>query len=307
MAAAVAGFWLLTQTREQVLEVALVAAMVMGLALAIRPRAFAVGVLPLVVAVSVGAWIGANSPQVTWFGHQVSHGARDGREVALTFDDGPDIGATLAIARILDDYGAKGTFFEVGKAVVSRPDISRALVDAGHLVGNHSYRHDSRGWLNPWYPELAQAQRAFARDVGVCPAFYRAPHGQHTPFLARVVADHHLVMAGWDVSVGDWSGQSGASIARRVLAKVRPGSIVDLHDGLDGDVHADRSNLVAAMPLILDGLRARRLVPVRLDVLLGRPGYLTGCGTRRPDQTRTAASGIAPKSMNASAKLVRDR
>jgi peptidoglycan/xylan/chitin deacetylase (PgdA/CDA1 family) len=61
------------------------------------------------------------------------------------------------------------------------------------------------------------------------------------------------------------------------VAKARPGSIIDLHDGLDGKVDADRTVLVAALPAILDGLAAKGLQPVRLDELLGRPGYLDAC------------------------------
>src|SRR5207302_5431356 len=104
---------------------------------------------------------------------------------------------------------------------------TQALYDGGHLVGNHSERHDSRGWLNPWYPELGEAQHVIESAIGVCPAFYRAPHGQHTPFVAHVVHDHHMTMVGWDVSVGDWTKQDGKRIADRVLAKVKSGSIID--------------------------------------------------------------------------------
>lgn len=277
--AVVAGFWIVGQTHEAPLRAAAGVAVAVAAAFAVRRVAWALGALPFLAVVAVVCWVGANSSTLTWFGHQLSHGARDGHEVAITFDDGPDVEATLAIAGILDAHGAKGTFFSVGKAVVARPDITRALVAGGHLVGDHSYRHDSRGWLDPRYPELVKTQRAIWREAGVCPAFYRAPHGQHTPLLVHVVAKHHLVMVGWDVSVGDWSKQSGASIARRVLRKVRAGSVIDLHDGLDGDVHADRSNLVDAMPLILDGLAAKGLQPVRLDVLLRRPGYLKSCSS----------------------------
>jgi peptidoglycan/xylan/chitin deacetylase (PgdA/CDA1 family) len=58
-----------------------------------------------------------------------------------------------------------------------------------------------------------------------------------------------------------------------VLARVRPGSIIDLHDGLDGNVFVDRTVVVKALPLILDGLRERHLRPVRLDELVGGPAY----------------------------------
>jgi peptidoglycan/xylan/chitin deacetylase (PgdA/CDA1 family) len=298
--AVVVALWLLTQTHETPLVLALVVWIVLAVIAAVRKVAYPIGAVGLVGVLAVGGWIGANSAEVTWFGHQVSHGSRDRQQVAITFDDGPNVGATMAIAHILDDHGAKGTFFFVGKAINARPDITKALYDDGHLVGNHSYNHDSTAWLDPRYPELARTQTAFEQQLGVCPAFYRAPHGQHTPLLAHVVADHHMTMAGWDVSAGDWNQLTPQTIADRVLKKVKPGSIIDLHDGLDGKVEADRTNLVQAMPLILDGLAAKHLTPVTLDVLLGKPGYVAGCGSRLPVQTRAAASGMAPKSIAAS-------
>ena len=230
-----------------------------------------------VVTVGATFWVGANSPTVTWFGSQVSHGPRDGREVAITFDDGPDDPYTLEIARILDARGAKGTFFMVGKALDRRPDIARALREDGHLLGNHSYHHDEWRWLDPRYPELDRTQSAFRHNLGVCPTFYRAPHGQHTPFLAHVVGDHGMTMVGWDVSSGDWNTHDAGLVARRTLDDVKPGSIIVLHDGLDGSVTADRSVLVRAVPMILDGLERRGLKPVRLDALLHQRGYGNHC------------------------------
>jgi peptidoglycan-N-acetylglucosamine deacetylase len=233
----------------------------------------------LAAVVTAGAtfWVGANSPTVTWFGSQVSHGPRDGREVAITFDDGPDDPYTLEIARILDARGAKGTFFMVGKALDRRPDIARALREDGHLLGNHSYHHDEWRWLDPRYPELDRTQTAFRHNLGVCPTFYRAPHGQHTPFLAHAVGDHGMTMVGWDVSSGDWNTHDAGLVARRTLDDVKPGSIIVLHDGLDGSVTADRSVLVRAVPMILDGLARRGLRPVRLDALLHQRGYGDHC------------------------------
>jgi peptidoglycan/xylan/chitin deacetylase (PgdA/CDA1 family) len=231
----------------------------------------------LLVTLLVAAWVGANSPTADWFGPMISHGPRDRHAVAITFDDGPNAQATLAIAQILDQHGVKGAFFTVGKAVMARPDVSRALVADGHLLGNHSYLHDEIRWLDPRYLELTRAQRAIHRETGLCPAFFRPPHGQHTPLMAYAVGRNDMHMIGWDVSAGDWGTSDPQLIARRVLAKVRPGSIIDLHDGLDGQVNADRSVLVRAMPLILDGLAARGLQVVRLDRLLGMNGYADRC------------------------------
>ena len=238
-----------------------------------------VAVAGAVILAVVGTvlWQGANTHTGSWFGHQVAHGSRADHRVALTFDDGPNSTATVPIRDELDARGLKGTFFVVGRAVAARPDLVRALVERGHLVANHSWRHDSKAWLDPRYPELARTQRAVAADAGVCPAFYRPPHGQHTPLLARVVHRHGMTMIGWDVSAGDWSAHDPGHLADRIVAKARPGSIIDLHDGLDGRVDVDRTILVDALPRILDGLAAKGLRPVRLDELIGRRGYLDNC------------------------------
>jgi peptidoglycan/xylan/chitin deacetylase (PgdA/CDA1 family) len=175
--------------------------------------------------------------------------------------------------RLLDAHGVKGTFFEVGKAIDAAPQITRALYTDGQLLGNHSYHHDEWRWLDPSYPELERTQRAFQRAIGTCPVLYRPPHGDRTPFLARVVHDHHMHMVLWSVSAGDWATNDAALVAHRIVDHARPGSILLLHDGLDGNVTADRSVLVRALPMILDGLRAKGLQPVRLDRMLGTPAY----------------------------------
>jgi peptidoglycan/xylan/chitin deacetylase (PgdA/CDA1 family) len=242
-----------------------------------RALTFAVGVPLVVAALLLTAYFGASTPAAAWFGGGATHGARDSNLVALTFDDGPNLATTPAVMQILDAAHVQGTFFIVGKALDAAPidaDIVKALVAHGHLVGNHSYQHDQWRWLDPRYPELERTQRAFARDVGVCPAWYRPPHGQRTPFLARVVHDHHMHMALWDVSASDWTTTDAHLVARRVLAKVRGGSIIDLHDGLDGNPYADRSVVARALPEILAGLRAKGLQPVRLDQLLHGAAYV---------------------------------
>ena len=145
------------------------------------------------------------------------------------------------------------------------------------LRGDHSYHHDATSWLDPEYPELKQTQNAFQRNLGVCPVFYRPPHGSHTPFMAHVISDAGMTMVTWDVSAGDWATTDGDLVARRVLEHVQPGSIILLHDGIDGNIGADRSVILAALPQILEGLRQRGLQPVTLDKLLGKPGYLASC------------------------------
>ena len=272
-------------------------------------RAWTAGAAVVAQAVGLTLWIGANSARVTWFGSLVSRGPGHTGEVALTFDDGPDLVSTLAVRDMLDAHHVKATFFTVGKAMVARPEISRALLADGQLLGDHSYLHDSVRWVDPRYPELERNERAFATHLGVCPAFFRPPHGEHTPFMAAVVARHHMRMVTWDVSAGDWATADARLVARRVLRDARAGSIIDLHDGLNGSLVADRSVVVRALPAILDGLAARRLRPVRLDALLGVPGYrpCRASGAAHAPRTRQAAAGMAAMSMAASTRRVRDR
>ena len=218
-------------------------------------------------------YVGAETPGATWFGGGAVHGPVDTGQVALTFDDGPNLGATRKIMAILDAHRVKGTFFEVGKAIDADPQITRALYDDGHLLGNHSYHHDQWRWLDPRYPELQRTQDAFRRAIGTCPVLYRPPHGDRTPFLAQVVRDHHMRMVLWSASAGDWATNDARLVARRILAGARPGAILLLHDGLDGNPSANRTVLVKALPLILDGLRDKGLSAVRLDRLLGTGDY----------------------------------
>jgi len=238
-----------------------------------RVPAIAFGSIVILVTLVFTGYLGAETPAASWFGGGAVHGPTGTDQVALTFDDGPNPGATEQVMRILDAHGVKGTFFEVGKAVDAEPQITRALYADGQLLGNHSYHHDQWRWLDPSYPELERTQRAFQRAIGTCPVLYRPPHGDRTPFLARVVRDHHMHMVLWSASAGDWATDDASLVARRIVDQARPGAILLLHDGLDGNVAADRSVLVRALPMILDGLQAKGLRPVRLDRLLGTAAY----------------------------------
>ncbi len=238
-----------------------------------RGHAFACGTILVVVTLVFTGYIGAETPDVTWFGGGAVHGPTTGNEVALTFDDGPNVGSTEKVMAILDANNIKGTFFEVGKAIDADPSITRALYADGQLLGNHSYNHDQWRWLDPRYTELQKTQDAFARAIGKCPVLYRPPHGDRTPFLARVVRDQHMHMVLWSASAGDWATGDAQLVARRILANARPGAILLLHDGLDGIPGKDRSVLVRALPVIIAGLRARGLQPVRLDHMLGTAAY----------------------------------
>lgn len=197
--------------------------------------------------------------------------------VAITFDDGLNGDTTRAAADTLERYGAPGTFFVVAYTVTEQPELARHLRDGGHLLANHSYDHPRARKTDLRYTQAARAQATFSDAFGECPAFFRPPWGVQTPFVNAAVKRAHMRTVLWDVEVADWDETDPARLAANVLAKVRPGSIILLHDGEDGHLGANRSTTVAALPAILEGLKARGLTPVRLDELLGIPGYTTDC------------------------------
>ncbi len=197
--------------------------------------------------------------------------------VALTFDDGLNGATTDEIARVLEEHGAHGTFFVVGQTLEPQADLARSLVGRGHLLANHSFTHRRASPTDLSYDEASRAQVAFEQTIGRCPRFFRPPWGVQTPFVNAAVRRSGMRTVMWDVEEADWYASDPARLAERVLADVRPGSIILLHDGKDGAPGADRSVQLAALPIILQGLQERGLLGVTLDTLLGTSGYLKRC------------------------------
>ena len=241
-----------------------------------RPPALVLGAGTVLFTAVLASWIGATSASATWFGAIVSHGPRNTDRVALTFNGGPSRN-TLDILRVLDAGDVKATFFSDAEALNARPVTLRRLLSDGQLVADHAYVDRDRAWLDPRFRDLGRAQRAFAHELGVCPTFFRPPHGRHTPLMARVVHQHDMTMVGWDVAANARSSNDGRALARRVLRQVRPGSIVMLSDRLDDATSAGHRAILRALPIIVDGLRHRHLQPVRLDELLRLPPYGGSC------------------------------
>ncbi|MEU3022070.1 polysaccharide deacetylase family protein [Nocardiopsis alba] len=196
----------------------------------------------------------------------IDHGPRDDARIALTFDDGPFPPYTEKILDILDHYSVPATFFCVGLNSIAHPGLMQRIRDRGHGFGNHT-------WSHPHLPDLSEPQiieqlrrtgetiSAFTGDSA--PPFFRPPYGALPPgpydWLTTVRATTVL----WDVDSKDWSRPGEDAIARLVLDRVRPGSIVLMHDGGE-----DRSQTVAALPTIIETLLDRDYRLVRVDDLL---------------------------------------
>jgi len=187
------------------------------------------------------------------------------REVALTFDDGPWPRWTRRILTILKHHHVHATFFMIGENVERWPSIAKDVVRAGMTVGNHSWDHPETPPFADLEPhrlqtELTQTDDAL-RSIGVeDPFLMRPPGGSWDEEVVRAAKQEGLRIVNWDVDPQDWKASLTAKeILHRVLANVRPGSIVDLHDG-----GGNQSATAKALPAIIKGLRHRgyRLVVI---------------------------------------------
>lgn len=234
-------------------------------------------VVTAALLVGVSLFLGAVWAMRGWDDTGVTR-VEDGRPlVALTFDDGPNGAYTLEIAEALERRGGRGTFFVVGAPMAAQRKVALRLVERGHLLANHSQTHERASNSNVLYRTLGHAQASIGAVTGQCPAYFRPPFGQETPFTKAAVRRAGMQTVLWDVEVGDWAETDPSRLAGRVLERARAGSIVLLHDGADGRPGTDRSTVVRALPAILDGLEARGLRAVTVAELLGGTGYLPRC------------------------------
>lgn len=177
-------------------------------------------------------------------------------EVALTFDDGPWPGSSREILSILQRMHAKATFFVIGYLVDRYPQIVQAEIDAGMAIGNHSWDHPITPPFDQLEPHRMQTEMSNTNDVlfrrfGLRPTLFRSPGGSLDGRVIKTAEGFGMRVVQWDVDPRDWSpSATKASIVRNVLSHIKPGSIVDLHDG-----GGDQSATIRALPAIIRGIR----------------------------------------------------
>ncbi|HEY3644609.1 MAG TPA: polysaccharide deacetylase family protein [Gammaproteobacteria bacterium] len=222
----------------------------------------------LLLGLAVDSVVRAGS---SWFIATTTHGSRGGRQVALTFDDGPDPEVTPAVLDELKRHGAKATFFIIGENLTAHPELGRRIVAEGHVLANHSWQHSylQNFRLKEWQQqEIARAEHAIEVVTGrSSTCLYRPPVGMKTGDLAQAIGALGLKVVAWSVHSRDTVDPDPESMARRVLRNIRSGDIVLLHDG--DDVPGKRKSCVPAVRLILEGLRAKGLESVALTELPG--------------------------------------
>jgi peptidoglycan-N-acetylglucosamine deacetylase len=200
-------------------------------------------------------------------------------KIALSFDDGPDPQWTPKILDILKEKNVIGTFFVIGNEANRDPGILKREYAEGHVIGNHTFTHPrfdeiSRTQIK-W--ELNLTQRLFESTLGIKSMLFRPPYGiDHQPEYAEEVAQLPLpqemgyLIVGQRIDPNDWRQRNGKQIPAQeivdnVLRQASKGNIVLFHDG-----GGDRSETVAALPQVIDTLRAKGYQIVPVPELIGK-------------------------------------
>lgn len=179
--------------------------------------------------------------------------------VALTFDDGPHADGTPAVLDELAREGASATFFLVGEQVAQRPALAREIVDAGHEVAVHGYRHTLllRRGVRELAQDLDRAYAVIAEATGTAPALYRPPYGVFSSGALAHVRERGWRPLLWSTWGRDWERRATArSIARRATNRLRPGDVVLLHDSDAYSSDDSWRRTAAALPFVLEAVAA---------------------------------------------------
>lgn len=179
-----------------------------------------------------------------------------------------------AMLQALDAHDARATFFLTGSWVEKNRQLARALVERGHEVGNHGRQHDYPRRLGEaaLVEHIEGNARLLEELVGQVSKLYAPPYGEWDRRIVRQAArlGHLTVM--WTIDTIDWQDPAPEQIVQRVLPRVKGGHIILMHP---------RPNTVAALPGLLQGLRAKGLQAVTLSTMLARSGKADLAGSAR--------------------------
>jgi peptidoglycan/xylan/chitin deacetylase (PgdA/CDA1 family) len=217
-------------------------------------------VLALTGAVAAAAAAGYQSmaPAAQWYGQTFTGLPRGSRQLALTYDDGPNDPHTLRLLEVLARHDVQATFFLIGRYVQQRPEIAREIVEAGHVVGNHTYSHPLLTFKTEAEirHEISECRSALQEAIGEHSNLFRPPFGGRRPAVLHVARELGLEPVMWNVTGYDWNAPPSEVIERKVAKRIRGGDVILLHDGGHRQMGADRSQTVIATDRLLARYKA---------------------------------------------------
>jgi peptidoglycan-N-acetylglucosamine deacetylase len=190
------------------------------------------------------------------------------REIALTFDDGPDPDVTPRVLDILDAHGLRASFFCITENAARHPDLCREIARRGHAVENHSRKHlldfALRG-PGGTRREVSAAQSDLAAITGRLPRFFRAPAGIRSPFLDPVLHDLGLKLVSWTRRGFDTRRSDANEVAMLLVAGMAAGDILLMHDGNCARTAGGEPVVLRVLPRVIAKAQSLGLRPVTLE------------------------------------------
>ena len=188
------------------------------------------------------------SPTGQWFGRSFCGGIRGSKQMALTYDDGPNDPHTLKLLDVLAKHSVRATCFMIGRYVQQRPDIARAVAQAGHIIGNHTFTHPLLIFKSEAQTrtQLQDCRSALQDAIGEHSNLFRPPFGGRRPATLRIARELGLQTVMWNVTGYDWNAPPAAVIEKKVARQMRGGDVILLHDGGHRALGADRAQTVIA-------------------------------------------------------------
>lgn len=185
---------------------------------------------------------------------------RKPKELALTFDDGPNPAWTPRLLDLLAEHNVHATFFMVGKFAKAERELARRVVDAGHLIGNHTWTHPdlSRAPESQILDELTRSNDLLVGITGSPIRYFRPPFGARRPYVLKLARQLGLIPVIWNAMTSDWSEPSADKIATNLMIRIdgnqRRGYATNivLHDGSHRNIGADRGPSIAACGQLLE-------------------------------------------------------
>jgi peptidoglycan/xylan/chitin deacetylase (PgdA/CDA1 family) len=209
-----------------------------------------------VAAVSAGYQ--SMAPTGQWFGRAFHSLSRGSKQIALTFDDGPNDPHTLHLLDVFANHNVHATFFLIGRYVRQRPDIAAEIAKRGHVIGNHTFTHPLLIFQSSSHvaQEIQQCRESIHSIVGEHSNLFRPPFGGRRPGVFRLVRQLGLEPIMWNVTGYDWNAPSADYIEKQITSRIRGGDVVLLHDGGHAQFGADRSRTVAAVDRVIARYKA---------------------------------------------------
>jgi len=227
----------------------------------------------LSTAAAVAAGYQSMAPAGQWYGQTFTGLAPGSRQIALTYDDGPNDPHTLRLLEVLAKHSVHATFFLIGRYVQQRPEIVREIVSAGHVVGNHTFTHPLLIFKSATEirQQLSACRSALQDAIGNPSHLFRPPFGGRRPAVLRIARELGLDPVMWNVTGYDWSAPPAATIERKVTNQIRGGDVILLHDGGHKQMGADRSQTVIATDHLLTRYIAEQYEFVTIPQMMTKP------------------------------------